>query len=1108
MNISRDTTGPVVSDVTVSNITYNSYTVSCRVSDNCGVARVSFPSWHSSVSGQNAIWLEGSVQGNVASCTVKVDKLGGLSGEYITHIYAYDACGNSGFGETTVEVDRTLIREREVMNLGADFEGYLYNHKSKKVLSVDSSDNVVSKTDTKAETQRWRFVRNSDGSYTIISKASGKCLDNDGGHGTSESNVGVYTANGTGAQKWYILKGTGSYYYLRPACSDTCVLDVWGASQEENANIIIYTFNDTTAQQFGIVDSKPIEEYTPQDIGDNFNAEIENIGSGKVLTASGSDVRSNASVKSDSQDWKFTRNPDGSYCIQSKSTGKYLNCQDASGVKKSNVNIAQKNNSNAQKWDIYDAGGDCYYLKAKCSKDCVIDLLDYDVSEGANIGLYTLNKTMAQRFMIHKKIVKVQALSLSKTQMELTAKGETSTLTANVTPSNATNRKLFWSTSNPAVATVDASGKVSAVANGQAVITVTAEDGGYAKSCNVTVNIPIPVTGASLDCREYAFIAIGEQTTLHALIFPANASNTRVKWRSSDERVATVDAGGIVTAVGSGSAEITATTEDGAKTVVCRVSVTLPIRVRGINLDETEIMFTDFGTTRTLIPTVVPSNADEQDVIWVSSNPAVATVSESGVVTSVGVGETYISAETVDGAKTALCHVTVNVVQTINVGGISLSRDRISLSNAGETQILTANITPANASDKFVTWHSSNASVALVSDMGEVTALEEGTSIISATTRDGNKTAVCTVTVQYDTICMHDYERRIVEEPTCLKMGLEEYLCRSCGDTYTETLPRLSHVWGEWMVFRAATCTIAGQERRICGNCGESEARPVPAIGHEHKEIRNRREATCSTAGYTGDTHCIECQARLLSGTVIPKTDIHTWDEGKVIKAATESEAGEKQYVCSVCGIARVEVLKATGIVDRKETEVPSPVITPPKNTIPQPGSLIENEESIVYRILTAGDASGTVEYVSCPYDEVTFIGLPKIAIFEGVTYAVTAVGDRAFANNRKLVSVLIPEGIEVIGDSAFEGCKSLKKVIIPSSVAQIGNRAFYKCRKLENLTIRTKKLTKKNVGSKAFSKAGSVNYKKFKVKIPKVKRRAYKKLLKRKGLSSKVKMK
>ena len=163
--------------------------------------------------------------------------------------------------------------------------------------------------------------------------------------------------------------------------------------------------------------------------------------------------------------------------------------------------------------------------------------------------------------------VSATGVTLSQTELSL-AKGATATLTATVVPSDATNQKVRWSSTNTAVATVE-NGTVTAVSAGNATITVTTEDGNHTATCEVTVTVP--ATGVTLSQTELSLVK-GATATLTATVAPSDATNKKVTWSSNNISIATVE-NGIVTAVSGGNATITVTTEDGNHTAICSVSV-------------------------------------------------------------------------------------------------------------------------------------------------------------------------------------------------------------------------------------------------------------------------------------------------------------------------------------------------------------------------------------------------------------------------------------------------------------------------------------------------------------------------------------------------------
>ena len=485
---------------------------------------------------------------------------------------------------------------------------------------------------------------------------------------------------------------------------------------------------------------------------------------------------------------------------------------------------------------------------------------------------------------VNAQTVAVTGVSLNKTTMSLVI-GGTEQLTATVSPSNATNKNVSWSSSNTSVATVDSNGNVSAIKVGTAIIKVTTEDCGKTATCSVTVN-PIAVTGVTLNQTSLT-MTVGDSQTLAATVTPSNATDKSVTWSSNNTSVATVKSAPTPNAIDLGlpsglkwasfnlgaskpegyggyyawgetetktryflssykwysgsnytfTKYVTDTTygtidnntildaEDDAAHVelggkwrlptsaewrellaycswtwtsfngvygqlgtskINGASIFLPsclypygsfdgwvmvassgyvtwtggsryagfsvrpvygnsiVPVTSVSLNKTSLSM-KVGDTQSLTATVSPSNATEKAVIWSSSNTSVATVSDTGFITAKASGNAIITVTTFDGHKTATCSVTVSAA-TVAVTGVSLSKTSLSMT-VGDTQRLTATVTPSNATDKSVRWSSSNTSVATISSSGVITAKSAGTATITVTTNDGAKKATCDIFV-------------------------------------------------------------------------------------------------------------------------------------------------------------------------------------------------------------------------------------------------------------------------------------------------------------------------------------------------------------------------
>ena len=268
----------------------------------------------------------------------------------------------------------------------------------------------------------------------------------------------------------------------------------------------------------------------------------------------------------------------------------------------------------------------------------------------------------------------VSSISLNKSAITLT-EGDSETLTATIKPDNATNKKYSWKSSDSAVASVSADGKVTAIKPGSATITVTTEDGGKTASCQVTVNArSYAVESISLN-KSVITLTEGDSETLTATIKPDNATNKKYSWKSSDDKIATIAADGKVTAIKPGSATITVTTEDGGKTASCQVTVKARIYpVESISLNKSAITLTE-GDSETLTATIKPDNATNKNYSWKSSDDTIATIAADGKVTANKPGSATITVTTEDGGKTASCQVTVKAKPELTVAKTSYEVD-------------------------------------------------------------------------------------------------------------------------------------------------------------------------------------------------------------------------------------------------------------------------------------------------------------------------------------------------------------------------------------------------------------------------------------------------
>ena len=283
------------------------------------------------------------------------------------------------------------------------------------------------------------------------------------------------------------------------------------------------------------------------------------------------------------------------------------------------------------------------------------------VKEGeATITAKAGEKSATCKVTVAKKVIPVESVTLNKTELALT-KGQSETLTATVSPEDATDKTVTWSSSDETIASVTQNGLITALKSGETIITAKAGE----KSATCKVTIKTPVESVSLD-RTSVSLEEGQTTKLVATINPNDADEKTVEWSTSSSSIATVT-DGVVSAVAEGTATITA--KAGGKSATCEVTVKKGVvAVSSVTLNKATLSLTK-GQSETLTATVAPDDATDKTVTWSSSDATIATV-ENGKVTAMKIGEATITVTTQDGNKTATCSVTVKyaVPQPVDLG--------------------------------------------------------------------------------------------------------------------------------------------------------------------------------------------------------------------------------------------------------------------------------------------------------------------------------------------------------------------------------------------------------------------------------------------------------
>ena len=407
---------------------------------------------------------------------------------------------------------------------------------------------------------------------------------------------------------------------------------------------------------------------------------------------------------------------------------------------------------------------------------------------------------------------------------------------------------------------------------------------------------------------------------------------------------------------------------------------------------------------------------------------------------------------------------------------------------------------------------------------GSITGISEGDTTISASLY--GLTAHQTAAVKVHNCENHWDDGKITTTPTCTKTGVKQYTCTICSETKTEEIAALGHDYSsDWTIDTAAACETVGSKSHHCTRCdSKKDVTEIPASGHSWNDGAITTEPTCTDEGvktftcnacgktrteavaalghnyssdWTIDTaaacetvgskshHCTRCDSKK-DITEIPASGKHTWNNGVITKPATIAEEGVKTYTCTVCGVTRTETIAKLPMptVTPVPTATPTPAITSAPTVTPTPSvsvgtKITDKKTGNIYKVTSSRSSSQTVAFIGNKVK--TSVTIPTTIKIKGATYKVTEISTNAFKNNRKL-----------------------KKVVIGQNIVRIGKNAFYGCKKLTSITIKSSRLTLKNIGKNAFKNTSP----KATVKVPKKQKVLYNQILKKRGLNKKAKVK
>ena len=383
---------------------------------------------------------------------------------------------------------------------------------------------------------------------------------------------------------------------------------------------------------------------------------------------------------------------------------------------------------------------------------------------------------------------RASSITLDRDQLSLYPE-QTASLTATILPSTVAVTTVSWTSSNPSVATVDGQGNIVAYSVGNTTITATTTDGtNLSATCLVTVN-PIIASGLTLSRGLFSGIA-GDTTTLVATFVPLNTTCQTLVWTSGNEAVATVQ-DGFVTIWGVGMTTVTASATDGSGVSASCSVVGNAVKVTSIRITETSGPSLDSLRTFdnfTLSALALPSNATSKAITWSSSaSSGLRIISQNDTTCScqaLAAGSYVITASAQDGSGVT-AQVAVTVLPTL-AQSLSMAQDSALLS-LGDNLQLSYTLLPAETTDKFVSWASSDTTVLTVSQTGFCRAIGVGSSSVSVSTLDGSGlVATCVIQVA-DTVIPPTLAQSITLSQRSADLLLGDSLTLSCTILPLET---------------------------------------------------------------------------------------------------------------------------------------------------------------------------------------------------------------------------------------------------------------------------------------------------------------------------------
>ena len=589
----------------------------------------------------------------------------------------------------------------------------------------------------------------------------------------------------------------------------------------------------------------------------------------------------------------------------------------------------------------------------------------------------------------------------------------------------------------------------------------------------------------------------GDTDVLNASILPDDAEDRSLSWVSTNENICTVTQTGAVTGMNPGEAAVMVFSGSG-QTARCGVTVVSP--VNGISLDKSSVSMIQ-GASEQLNAAVSPDDASNKNVSWVSSNTSVCTVSSSGKITAAGAGQAVVSVMTQEGGYFAECAVTV----TIPVSGISLDKNELHMAK-GTADKLTASVYPSGAAQQEVLWASSNSSVCTVNQSGNISAVNAGTAVISATSKNGMHIASCkvTVTIPVTGISLDPSNLILIKGKSyALRATISPPDATDKNIFWVSSDSSVASVSGSGTVNAngSGSCTVTAttEDGRFQASCRVTVAAPVTGITLNPPSLvlnegqSRLLEAAVSPSNATNQ-NMIWSSSDSSVASVSGSGTVYANSTGSCTVTATTEDGGFSAE-CSVTvkpklyhvnlkagpggsvsgggtystGFAWIDAKPDDGYEFKQwsdgSKEASRLLLLYNDITLTAEFSKIDIDNLFTIRDHYSGsgwsfikDGCEIVGYSSTA--EIQNVVIPSVIKGEKVVALHSSIDDNdpwydgIFYSNHNVKTVTIPSSVKYIENSAFCDCDSITSIRVPNTVKYIGRAAFEGCNSLSSINI------------------------------------------------------